>query len=391
MATGQYLSEVAVRLVERGHQVTVLTSRRAYDDPRTLFPRHETWRGIAIHRVGSTGWGKGAKWKRAADFASFLASCCGRLAFLPRPDAVVALTSPPLISFIGAWLARWRRARFLYWVMDLNPDEAIAAGWLRPNSFLARLLERGSRFSLRQAVKIIALDRFMVERISAKGVASAKIAVIPPWSQDDDVRFDWAGRERFRRAHGLNNRFVVMHAGNHSPCHPLDTLLEAAFRLRDDTDIAFCFVGGGSRFASVQQFADQHRLRNMVCLPYQPLDELAGTLSAADMHVVVMGDAFVGVVHPCKVYNILRVGTPILYIGPPRSHVSEIVAELPGRHLYRSVQHGDVDGVMEHIRRVRVLGGERQAERVQTTSQRYSKEALLARLIAEVEGQSATG
>jgi hypothetical protein len=55
MATGQYLTEVAVRLVERGHQVTVVTSRRAYDQPRTQFPKTETWRGIRVYRVGSTG------------------------------------------------------------------------------------------------------------------------------------------------------------------------------------------------------------------------------------------------------------------------------------------------------------------------------------------------
>src|SRR2546425_387265 len=63
MATGQYLAEVALRLAERGHEVTVVTSRRAYDDPQTLFPRNEIWRGIRIIRIGSTGFGKGAKWK----------------------------------------------------------------------------------------------------------------------------------------------------------------------------------------------------------------------------------------------------------------------------------------------------------------------------------------
>ena len=82
------------------------------------------------------------------------------------------LTTPPLISFIGAWLARFWRASFFYWVMDFNPDEAIAAGWLRPNSPAARLLERMSRFSLRQAKKVIALDRFMRDRIVAKGIAA---------------------------------------------------------------------------------------------------------------------------------------------------------------------------------------------------------------------------
>ena len=41
-----------------------------------------------------------------------------------------------------------------------------------------------------------------------------------PW------RYDLPGRERFRSANGLAEKFVVMYSGNHSPCHSLDTLLE---------------------------------------------------------------------------------------------------------------------------------------------------------------------
>src|SRR5437879_4031075 len=141
MATGQYLSEVAQRLVERGHQVTIITSRRAYDNPAMQFPAREIRRGVRICRIASTGFGKGARWRRAVDFASFTILCALRLAFLPKPDVIVALTSPPLISFLGALMAKLRGARFVYWVMDFNPDEAIAAGWLRPNSFAAQSLE----------------------------------------------------------------------------------------------------------------------------------------------------------------------------------------------------------------------------------------------------------
>jgi len=253
MATGQYLTEVALRLAERGHQVTVVTSRRAYDQPGTQLPKTETWRGIRIYRVGSTGFGKGAKWRRAADFASFLGLCALRLALLPRHDVVVALTSPPLISFLGAGLAALRRSRFVYWVMDFNPDEAIAAGWLRAGSLPATLLDRMSRFSLRRAKKVIALDRFMRDRIVAKGIPPGNVVVIPPWSHDTEVKFDPAGRDRFRKTHGLDGKFVVMYSGNHSPCHPLDTLLAAAQQLAQDPEIVFCFVGGGSEWRKIKE------------------------------------------------------------------------------------------------------------------------------------------
>ena len=42
------------------------------------------------------------------------------------------------------------------------------------------------------------------------------------------------------------------------------------------------------------------------------------------IHVVVMGDPFVGLIHPCKIYNILRLGTPVLYIGPAESHITDL-------------------------------------------------------------------
>ena len=384
VSTAQHLSELAAELARRGHRVTVVTGRNAYDDPKRIFPGRETWRGVRIFRVRSTRLGKQARWRRAADFASFILSCCLRLAFLPRQDVVVALTTPPLISFIGAWRAKLWRARFAYWVMDLNPDEAIAAGWLRADSFLGKMLERMSRFSFRRANSIIALDRFMCDRIAAKGVAREKISVIPPWSHDNEVRFDAAGREQFRKTHGLDGKFVVMYSGNHSPVHPLDTLMQAAEQAQDES-IVFCFVGGGSEFKRVQRWAEAGKHTNILCLPYQPMAQLSASLSAADAHLIVMGNAFVGLVHPCKIYNILTVGAPVIYIGPHPGHVPEILDRLGGGHSWCAVAHGEAGGL---IRRIQDLQKRRAGDSRQCPAQItaiFSKAVVLPQLIATLE------
>jgi colanic acid biosynthesis glycosyl transferase WcaI len=385
VATSQYLSELAVTLAERGHQITVITGRRGYDNPEKIFPKTEIWRGIRIIRVGSTGLGKNAKWKRALNFASFMLICSLRLLLLPRQEVVVTLTSPPLISFLGALLSRFRGNRFFYWVMDFNPDEAIAAGWLRADSLAAKILDSLSRFSLRQATGIIALDRFMRDRMVAKGIRPEKIAVLPPWSQDSDVRFDADGRNRFRKQHDMEDKFVVMYSGNHSPCHPLDTILNAAKQLAKDQDIVFLFVGGGSRFGQVRQFASEHNLANIVCLPYQPMDQLAGALSAADLHLVVMGNLFVGLVHPCKIYNILRVGSPLLYIGPRPSHISEILDELNLQPHCAGAEHGQVEQVIQHILELKQATALRDGGIDLPLAERFSKAALLPRMVALLE------
>jgi colanic acid biosynthesis glycosyl transferase WcaI len=385
VASGQHLAELASHLAERGHEVTVVTSRRAYDDPGKVFAKREIWRGVRILRVFATGFGKSAKWRRVCDFASFIFSCVWRSIWLPRQDLVIAMTSPPLISFIGAWFARLRGSQFCYWIMDLNPDEALAAGWLKPNSLTARLLERCSRFSLRSASTIVVLDHFMRQRILQKEIEAKKIIVIPPWSNDADVRYDAPGRDRFRKNHALHGKFVVMYSGNHSPCHPLDTVLSAAKTLAEHREIAFLFVGGGSQFAKVKQFALDHSLPNILCLPYQPLAQLAGTLSAADLHLVVMGSPFVGLVHPCKIYNILRIGLPLLYIGPRPSHISEIIEQINGRLPCGWVQHGQVEQVISHVLELKRTMSRRNGELSASFADQYSKSALLPQFVSKLE------
>jgi len=374
VSTAQHLTDLASELAARGHDVTVLTGDRGYDDPRVRFPRHERWNDVNVIRVSSLSLGKQSKWRRALGFASFLASCGFRLLTLPRFDVVVALTSPPLISFLATVFVKLKGGRFCFWVMDLNPDEAITAGWLRPDSPLARLLQSMLRYSFMNADRTIVLDRFMKERLLAKGANAERIAIVPPWSHDDAVAYSAPGREAFRHRHGLTDKFVVMYSGNHSPCHPLDTLLNAAIELKTRDDIVFCFVGGGSEHARVRDFAARHQLENVTCLPYQPLDQLSSSLSAADMHVVVMGEAFVGIVHPCKVYNIMSIGAPILYIGPEISHITDLAnSDYP----FFFTRHGDTENVVGQILYGR--GSERRPLNA------FSKHTLLPELIDVID------
>jgi glycosyltransferase involved in cell wall biosynthesis len=268
----------------------------------------------------------------------------------------------------------------------LNPDAAIAAEWIPAHSLAARSLEVLSRFSFRHSHKVIALDRFMRDRVVAKGIPAEKIEVIPPWAQNDVAGWDPSGRERYRQKHGLQGRFVVMYSGNHSPCHPLDTLLEAAKRLANEPRFAFCFVGGGSQHAATAQFARDHGLTNIFSLPYSPIEELSGSLSAADLHVVAMGNPFVGMIHPCKVYNVLLVGAPILYLGPAQSHVGDLFREVHDPAHLHSVRHGDVESMVSAIRRAEAEGTRGHPEKYAEAVDRVSASRLLERTLDLLEG-----
>ena len=104
------------------------------------------------------------------------------------------------------------------------------------------------------------------------------------------------------------------------------------------------------------------------------MDQLAGALSAADLHLVVMGNPFVGLVHPCKIYNILRVGSPLLYVGPRPSHISEILNELNGQPFHDQAEHGQVERVVQHIVKLKQATAQHNGRHDLPLADRFSRE-----------------
>lgn len=391
VATAQHLTDLALGLVEAGHQVTAVASSRGYDDPTRRFPVRETWKGIDIHRIWTPGLGKKAKWRRLVDFATFWLNAARILLFMPRHDVTVCLTSPPLISTLGTVAAKLKGGAVIPWVMDLNPDEAVAAGWLKQGGLVERTLTFIQNWSFRQASRIVALDRFMARRIIDKGVSPAVVRTYAPWSHDQCVRFDVPDREAFRAKHGLTGKFIVMYSGNHSPCHPLGTVLAAAEALKQEPAVHFLFVGGGSEFKKVQAFQKEKALSNITTLPYQAMEELSGSLSSADLHLVVMGEPFVGIVHPCKIYNILSLGIPLLFVGPEQSHGGDLARRLADPGYARLAAHGDVDRVVGEVRAALQRGPQPPNPAAQALAAEFSHAVLCPRwidLIVEAANES---
>src|ERR1035437_9560668 len=128
IASGPYLATVGTELAKHGHDVTAVCSQRGYDNPQIRYPKRETWKDIEILRVPVLALGKKAKWRRILNFLSFWVTCGLRLLLLPRQDVIVVCTAPPMLPVLAAVFAKLRGSRLVLWEMDLNPDEAIAAG-----------------------------------------------------------------------------------------------------------------------------------------------------------------------------------------------------------------------------------------------------------------------
>ncbi|MDQ3441021.1 MAG: glycosyltransferase family 4 protein [Planctomycetota bacterium] len=360
-SVGQHVADVAVEMARRGHPVHVLTSARGYENPQQKYPPRETMQGVEIRRIPLASFGKRSIPLRVLGTAAFMTQILFRALFTQNLGGIFFSTSPPLVGLVGTIVAMIRRVPCAYWAMDLNPDQLIALGKIGERSFVAWLLESVNRWILRRSDLIIALDRFMAERLERRDPElRAKMLVLPPWpheehiSQTEETSTATNGDVNpFRERHRLGGAFVVMYSGNHSPSNPLDTLLEAAKELRNAPDFRFLFVGGGSGKKDVEAFIREHDLPLVMSLPYQPLSELKHSLGAADVHVVSLGQEMVGIIHPCKIYGAMAAARPVLFLGPKPSHISDLMET---HRLGWHVSHGDVSGAVAALREMSEMG-----------------------------------
>ena len=83
-----------------------------------------------------------------------------------------------------------------------------------------------------------------------------------------------------------------------------------------------------------------------------PLEDLPRLLLAADVHLVTLGDPFVGYVLPSKIHACIDSGKRILFIGSQSSDVHLLASRaLPSGRYYR-VDVGDVGGLVRALRAI---------------------------------------
>jgi glycosyltransferase involved in cell wall biosynthesis len=350
-ATAQLLTDLTVRLVARGFDVRVVTSRQLYGSPATRLAARSTLRGVNVHRLWTTHFGRGSLPGRACDYASFYVSAFLFLLLRLRSgDIVIAKTDPPLISLFAAAAAKLRGAVLVNWLQDIFPEVATHVG---ANPLPARVdgcLRRLRDASLRAAAANVVLGGRMRDYVVGRGISPATVVVIENWADTALIAALPSAQSSLRQRLGLEARFVVQYSGNLGRAHEYVTLLEAATALRNDAGIVFLAVGGGFNMEALQREAAARGLPNFRFLGYQPRETLGDSLSAGDVHLVNLRPSLEGLIVPSKFYGILAAARPVIVTGDADGELARIV-RATGCGLV--VAGGDAGSLVDAIRELR--------------------------------------
>ena len=325
-ATAQMLTDLAEGLAVSGTAVTVLTGRLGYLGGETAVPSEEQYKGVTVRRVWSTRFGRQSALGRLFDYLSFYLSSVWAAVQTRDVDCVVVLSDPPILSVQAVLLGRLKGWKTVCWLQDVFPEIAVRADTLR-EGLRARLLRWAANWSLRSSDRVIVVGRCMERCLLAFGLQRDRVVLIPNWADGDHLTPVAPEDNWFRKQHGLEGQIVVMYSGNLGVVHETEALIHLIHYLRGMREVCFLFVGEGQGKTRLQNWAFQEKLESVRFLGYQNKEDLRYSLSAGDIHLVTLRSKMEGLSVPSKVYGIMAVGRPVVFIGPDGSEVASLIRE----------------------------------------------------------------
>lgn len=299
-----------------GHDVTVVTSFPHYNceavwpEYRGKFWQRDRLGKVNILRSYIYVSARKTGLARVLNYLSFNVSSTLAGLTADKPDVIFVMSPPLTIGLTAYLLGRLKGAPYCYNVQDIWPEAAVRLGMLKGERVI-RFWERVERFIYRQARGIFAISEEFRENLEGKSVAASKIEVIPNFVDTEFLR-PLPRQNAFSAKHGLNDKFVVLYAGNVGLSQGLEVVLEAAELLRDEPEVLFQIVGAGSSKAELMVAAAQRGLHNVRFLPLQAEADVPQLYASSDVALIPLRRGLAQNSVPCKTYSIMSSARPYI-------------------------------------------------------------------------------
>ena len=303
--------------VKAGHRVTVITCApnfpkgKVFDGYRNKLWQRETMEGIEVVRVWSYITANEGFVRRILDYQSYMVSAIIASLFVRKVDVIVG-TSPQFFTACAAYVASRLKFRpYIFELRDLWPESIKAVGAMKNERAIA-LLESLELFLYRKAARVISVTNSFKDNLVSRGIDGSKIEVVT--NGVDLSQFKPRSKDpALERQLGLEGKFVVGYIGTHGLAHALETVLDAAERLRG-TDVVFLLLGDGARKRALREDAARRGLDNVVFIDTVPKAEVPRYWSILDVSLIHLQktELFTTVI-PSKLFESMGMGLPVLH------------------------------------------------------------------------------
>lgn len=312
------INDVCLALKERGHEITVLTSKPNY--PKGDYfegyswwkKGKENWNGIKIIRSNLFLRKNAGGFRLTLNYFSFAILASFKLLFLRGNfDKVLVFAPSPITVGIPGIVARYKfKAKNYLWVQDLWPESIKIAGGVNSKLILG-LTDLMTRLIYKFTYRLLVQSKGFIPYILDQGVDEDKLVYYPFYAEDfykvESPQIEYKSR--------LPSGFNLIFAGNIGEAQSFDTLLAAAEMLKEkNIAVNWIVFGDGRKREYVTSQIKLRRLdENFILMGSLPPTEMPKYFSCADGLIVSLKDSLIFErTIPSKVQSYLACGRPII-------------------------------------------------------------------------------
>jgi len=243
--------------------------------------------------------------------------------FSNKKNELILVTTPPFIIFIGLFFKKIRNQNYHLIIWDLYPDVLINFGVLKKSSLIIRIWKKLNTRCFNSATTIFTLGKHLasaIEKYTAK-----EIIIIPNWVNSDFLKPISRKENPFAIEHDLTDKLVVMYSGNLGMTHDIETIVNTAEILKNNTKIHFVIIGEGLKKVKITKMVEEKKLKNILLLSYQNKETLPYSLSCADIGIVTLSHGAENISVPSKTYYLMAVGSAIIALSSAESELGILI------------------------------------------------------------------
>lgn len=311
-------NDIANELTKRGHKVTVLTGLPNYPEGK-IYKNYSFFKNNSEHYFGAKvirTWliprGKGGGLRLFLNYFSwafFSSIKAFFLAYRTKFDVIlVHEPSPVTQGFPAIVVKKIQKIPLHFWVLDLWPESLTSAGGIN-NKYILSFFTKIVKYIYKESDKILISSRSFKKSIVAKGNFHDKIIYFPNWAEDIISN----GNDNYPIPI-IPEGFRVMFAGNIGVAQDMESIMKAAYVLKDKIQIQFIIIGDGRMKETLEKFIKEKKLYNTVHLMGRfPINAMKTFFNKADALIVSLRDEMVfNLTVPAKLQAYMCTQKPIL-------------------------------------------------------------------------------
>jgi len=312
------LHELALRLIEKGFEIEVLTAMPNYPEMEIHANYKNKWYvleeidGIRVNRAFIYVSKSKKIIPRLMNYFSFVfSSLWYGLIKLNNKDILIC-ESPPLFLGISAYLlSKMKKARLIMNISDLWPESAEKLGLVK-NRFLLKSAEKLELFLYRKSWIVTGQTNGIVNDIH-KRQPNVKTFWLP---NGVDLEYYNPQKEfsQWRQLNGFSSTdFIALYAGIIGHAQGLEVILNAANILKNNPQIKWVIVGTGPEKEQLIKLQIELNLTNVFFFDSVSKKEMPAIVAASDVAVIPLKrlELFKGAI-PSKIFECLAMKKPIL-------------------------------------------------------------------------------